>query len=337
MKSAFITGITGQDGSYLADFLLKKDYDIWAIVRFSSTPLASTNVSHLLNNPRVHIRFGDITDSHSVLKIIHDMVNSNPGGQYELYNLAAQSHVGISFKCPRATIDTNISGILNILDAVVFLGIKDRAKVYHASTSEMFGKVKEVPQTETTPFHPRSPYGVSKLCAHWIVKNYRETYGLFACCGVLFNHESPRRGANFVTQKIVQNALSSQKILELGNLDSQRDWGHAEDYVEAMWLMLQQDTPEEYVVAMGHMTTVRDFCTRVFAKVGTVLRWETYGKHEVGVNCSDGEVRVRVNPEFYRPCEVEELKGDSSKIRSIGWKPKFDIDGLIDDMLTLKN
>lgn len=333
MKSAFVTGITGQDGSYLTDFLLGKGYDVWAIVRFSSNPLTSTNASHLLNHPNVHIRFGDITDSQCVLRIIHEMVDNNKTGEYELYNLAAQSHVGISFKCPRATVDTNISSILNILDAVVYLGIKDRCKVYQASTSEMFGKVQEVPQKETTPFHPRSPYGVSKLCAHWLIKNYRETYGIFACCGILFNHESPRRGVNFVTQKIVQNVLTNQKILELGNLDSQRDWGHAKDYVRAMWLMLQQDTPEEYVVAMGKMTTVRDFCERVFKKSGTTIHWEGQGENEVGVDCNTGEVRIRVNSDFYRPCEVDELLGDSSKIRSIGWEPEYDIDGLIDDML----
>ena len=334
MKNAFITGITGQDGSYLADFLLEKGYKIWSLVRFSSTPLCKTNMSHLINNPNVIVKFGDITDSQSVLRIIHDMVQADPEGSYELYNLAAQSHVGISFSCPRATVETNITSVLNILDAVVFLGIKERAKVYQASTSEMFGQVQEVPQREETPFHPRSPYGVSKLCAHWIVKNYRETYGLFACCGILFNHESPRRGANFVTQKIVQNALSNQKILELGNLDSQRDWGHAKDYVEAMWLMLQQDEPREFVVATGKMTTVRDFCTKVFYKLGTTLHWEGVGVDEVGLDCMNGEVRVRVNPKFYRPCEVEELKGNPTNIHSIGWKPNYDIDGLIEDMVT---
>ena len=334
MKNAFITGITGQDGSYLADFLLEKGYKIWALVRFSSTPLCKTNMSHLINNPNIHVKFGDITDSQSVLRIIHEMVQSDPEGSYELYNLAAQSHVGISFDCPRATIETNITSILNILDAVVFLGIKERARVYQASTSEMFGKVQEVPQCETTPFHPRSPYGVSKLCGHWIVKNYRETYNLYACCGILFNHESPRRGANFVTQKIVQNALSNQKILELGNLDSQRDWGHARDYVEAMWLMLQQPEPNEFVVATGTMTTVRDFCTKVFEKVGTIIHWEGEGIDEIGLDCMNGEIRVRVNPNFYRPCEVEELKGNPKNIHSIGWSPTYDIDGLIDDMIT---
>ena len=334
MKNAFITGITGQDGSYLADFLLERGYKVWAMVRFSSTPLCKTNMSHLVNHPNLIVKFGDITDSQSILRVIHDMVQTDQEGSYEIYNLAAQSHVGISFSCPRATIETNIMSILNILDAVVFLGIKDRTRVYQASTSEMFGKVQEVPQKETTAFHPRSPYGVSKLCAHWVVKNYRETYGLFACCGILFNHESPRRGENFVTQKIVKNAQSHQKILELGNLNSQRDWGHAKDYVEAMWLMLQQSEPNEYVVASGNMTTVREFCTKVFQQLGTILHWEGEGINEVGIECNTGEVRVRVNPKFYRPCEVEELKGNPTNIKSIGWEPKYDIDMLIDDMIT---
>ena len=331
MKNAFITGTTGQDGSYLAEFLLEKGYQVWALVRFTSTPLCKTNVSHTMDHPNFHLEFGDITDSHSVLKTIHQM--SQHEGDIEIYNLAAQSHVGVSFKCPRTTMETNISSIVNILDAVVFLGLKDRAKIYQASTSEMFGKVAEVPQKETTPFHPRSPYGVSKLCGHWIVKNYRETYGLFACCGILFNHESPRRGINFVTQKIVQNVKTNQPILELGNLDSKRDWGHAQDYIEAMWLMLQQDEPKEYVVASGTMITVRDFCNFVFSAAGRPIRWEGEGLEEVGIDISTKNIRVRINPEFYRPCEVDELLGDPTAIKSIGWKPKHDVGSLIKDMM----
>ena len=336
-RSAFVTGTTGQDGSYLSDLLLSKGYrKIYALVRFSSTPITSTNMKHLLNNPKVEIVLGDIADATSILRGINTMVRDHPDAErYEIYSLAAQSHVGVSFNCPSATIDANVRSVVNILDAVLFLGIKENTRIYQASTSEMYGQVEEVPQSETTPFHPRSPYGVSKLCAHWLIKNYRETHNLFACCGILFNHESPRRGANFVTQKIVLNATSDASILELGNLSAQRDWGHAEDYVEAMWLMLQQDEPEEYVVASGTMTTVREFCTIVFAKVGVTLRWEGEGENEVGM---DGDVvRIRVNKKYYRPCEVEELKGDPTKIKGIGWTPRHDLNSLVDDMIQVAN
>ena len=339
-RSAFITGVTGQDGSYLTDLLLSKGYKkIHVLIRFSSTPLSKTNMKHLLGHNRVTIHFGDVTDSSSIMKAIRDMIESHQDAdRFELYNLAAQSHVGMSFNCPTATFDANVKGITNILDAVIFLGVKDRCRIYQASTSEMYGKVEEVPQSETTPFHPRSPYGVSKLCAHWLVKNYRETHDIFACCGILFNHESPRRGAEFVTQKIVLNVTGGEDILELGNLDSKRDWGHAKDFVEAMWLILQQDVPREYVVATGTMTTVREFCEKVFVQAcGKKLRWEGEGTEEVGIvygEDSNDVVKVKVNPKFYRPCEVDELLGDSTLVQSIGWKPKYNLDLLIHDMIS---
>lgn len=305
MRTALITGITGQDGSYLAEFLLAKGYAVHGIVRRSSS-FSTGRIDHLID--RLHLHYGDVTDGHSVLDI---MRRTQPD---EVYNLAAQSHVRVSFEMPIYTADADATGALKVLEAVrILAGEGKPVRLYQASSSEMYGLVQEVPQRETTPFYPRSPYGCAKAFAHWATVNYRESYGLHASCGILFNHESPRRGETFVTRKITRAVgrirLGLQATLCLGNLDARRDWGYAGDYVEAMWLMLQQDAPDDYVVATGEMISVRDFCQMAFAHAG--LDWREH---------------VTTDPRYHRPAEVEQLQGDASKARSaLGWSPRTDV------------
>ena len=317
-RVAVITGATGQDGSYLCELLLEKGYDVKCLVRRSTYPIETDNLQ---------IYQGDVLDHPIIHKMIQDCDDYE---RVEIYNLAAQSHVHASFNCPKYTFETNTLGVLNILESVRQSKNPSKYRIYQASTSEMFGKVRESPQNENTPFYPRSVYGVSKVAAHLLVKNYRESYGLYACSGILFNHESPRRGADFVTKKITEG-LKNGKVLELGNLDAVRDWGHAKDYVESMWRMLQQDVADEYVVATGKTLSVRDFCTMCLKHLGKEVQWEGTGTDEVGK--VDGEVVVKVSPKFYRPCEVDTVVGDASKIKGIGWEQKHSIEDLITDML----
>ena len=331
-KVALITGVTGQDGALLAELLLKKGYTVHGIKRRASL-FNTTRVDHLYVDPHVEHRnfvlhHGDLTDSTNLIRIVQE---TQPA---EIYNLAAQSHVHVSFETPEYTANADAIGVLRLLEAIRILGLADRVRFYQASTSEMFGLAQETPQTERTPFYPRSPYGVAKLYAHWITINYREAYGLFACSGILFNHESPTRGETFVTRKIAMAAArvaaGLQDSLFLGNLDAKRDWGYAGDYVEAMWLMLQQAVPDDYVIATGETYSVRDFAARAFAQVGIALDWRGRDLEEVGVDASDGRVVVRVDPRYFRPTEVDLLQGDASKARAkLGWRPKVGVDELV--------
>lgn len=327
-KVALITGITGQDGSYLAEFLIEKGYEVHGIMRRSSS-FNTARIEHLyldewvrdMKNKRlINLHWGDMTDSSSLIRIIQQ-VQPN-----EIYNLAAQSHVKVSFDVPEYTADTDAVGTLRLLEAVRILGMEHKTKIYQASTSELFGKVQEVPQKETTPFYPRSPYGVAKQYGFWITKNYRESYGMFAVNGILFNHESERRGETFVTRKITlaaaRIAQGYQDKLYLGNMDALRDWGYAKDYVECMWLILQYPTPEDFVIATGEMHTVREFCTLAFRYAGIELRWEGKGVDEKGIDVATGKTLVEVDPKFFRPCEVEQLLGDPTKAKTLlGWNP----------------
>ncbi len=327
-KVALISGITGQDGSFLAEFLLSKGYEVHGIIRRSSS-FNTERIEHLyldewvrdMKKQRlVNLHYGDMTDSSSLIRIIQEIKPD------EIYNLAAQSHVKVSFDVPEYTAECDAVGTLRMLEAVRMLGMNDTCRIYQASTSELFGLVQEVPQRETTPFYPRSPYGVAKQYGFWITKNYRESYGMFAVNGILFNHESERRGENFVTRKITlaasRIAAGLQDKLYMGNLDSLRDWGYARDYVECMWLMLQHDTPEDFVIATGEMHTVREFCTLAFAHAGIELDWQGEGVDEKGINKATGNVLVEVDPKFFRPAEVEQLLGDPTKARTIlGWNP----------------
>lgn len=328
-KVALITGITGQDGSFLAEFLLEKGYEVHGVIRRSSS-FNTQRIEHLyldewvrdMKRQRlVNLHYGDLTDSSSLVRILQ-LVKPT-----EIYNLAAQSHVKVSFDVPEYTAETDAIGTLRLLEAVRILGMEKTCRLYQASTSELFGLVQEVPQKETTPFYPRSPYGVAKQYGFWITKNYRESYGMFAVNGILFNHESERRGENFVTRKITLAAAriahGLQDKLYMGNLDARRDWGYAKDYVECMWLMLQQDTPEDYVIASGEMHTVREFCEMAFREAGIGLRWEGEGRDEKGIDTATGRVLVEVDPRFFRPAEVEQLLGDPSKARrNLGWNPR---------------
>lgn len=319
MKTALITGITGQDGSYLAEFLLEKGYAVHGIVRCASISNTS-RIDHLLAEKQITLHDGDLTDSSSLIRIIN-LVKPD-----EIYNLAAQSHVQVSFDVPEYSGDVDALGVLRILEAVRILGMTKTCRIYQASTSELYGKVEEVPQRETTPFHPYSPYAVAKQYGFWITKEYREAYGLFAVNGILFNHESERRGENFVTRKITlavsRIACGLQDHLELGNLDSLRDWGYAKDYVECMWLILQHDVPEDFVIATGEMHTVREFATLAFKEAGIELRWEGEGINEKGIDVDTGKPLVEVDPKYFRPSEVEQLLGDPTKARTLlGWNP----------------
>lgn len=334
-KVALITGITGQDGSYLAEFLLKKGYIVHGIARRSS----SFNRERLYSfydfeerDKNMILHYGDMTDSSSILKILQ---TTKPD---EVYNLAAQSHVHVSFEVPEYTANSDALGTLRLLESIKISGMCKKIKFYHASTSELYGLAQEVPQTEKTPFHPRSPYGIAKLYAHWITINYREAYGMFACNGILFNHESERRGENFVSKKITQQVakmkLGIDNELVLGNLDAKRDWGYAPEYVEAMWLILQQDEPEDFVIATGETHTVREFVEKAFKLVGTDIKWEGNGVNEKGIDAKTKKVIVRVDPKYFRPAEVDILLGDASLARKkLGWKPKTTFEQLVHIMV----
>ncbi len=328
MKTALITGITGQDGSFLAEFLLEKGYAVHGIMRRSSS-FNTGRIEHLYldewvrdmkNKKTIELHYGDMTDSSSLIRILQQVQPD------EVYNLAAQSHVKVSFDCSEYTAEADALGTLRLLEAIRILGLEKKTRLYQASTSELFGKVVEVPQNEDTPFYPRSPYGVAKQYGYWIVKNYREAYGIFAVNGILFNHESERRGETFVTRKIslavARIAQGHQDKLYLGNLGALRDWGYAKDYIECMWLMLQQDSPEDYVIATGECHSVREFCTLAFQEAGITLRWEGEGVNEKGIDVASGKVLVEVDPKYFRPTEVEQLLGDPSKARTqLGWNP----------------
>ncbi len=318
-RTALITGVTGQDGSYLSEFLLEKGYEVHGIIRRSSVEYRE-RIAHLEGNEHFHLHYGDLGDSMSILQIVSKV---RPD---EIYNLAAQSHVQVSFDVPEFTADVDAVGVLRILEAVRLCGFKDTCRIYQASTSELFGKVEEVPQRETTPFHPYSPYAVAKQYGFWITKEYREAYGMFACSGILFNHESERRGETFVTRKITlaaaRIAQGVQDELYLGNLSSLRDWGYAKDYVECMWLILQNDEPEDFVIATGEQHSVREFTSLAFHEVGIELEWQGEGMEEKGVDKATGRVLVKVSPDFYRPTDVVNLWGDPTKAREhLGWNP----------------
>ena len=334
-RSAIITGITGQDGSYLAELLLDKGYRVYGLVRRSSLNNNMGRISHIMN--RINIQYGDVTDVSSIRSILSVASFSNPE-RLEIYNLAAQSHVQRSFEMPEYTLQSDGAGVLHILEAIRTSPIKDRIRFYQASTSELYGKVQEVPQKETTPFYPRSPYGVAKQYGFWIVKNYRESYGLFATNGILFNHESPRRGEDFVTRKITKGIKDIQdrkaEHISIGNLEARRDWGHAKDYVEAMWRILQAEEARDWVVATGVAHSVREFVEAAFKHTGTILRWVGEGLEEVGICELTGKVLVRVNPAFFRPADVDLLLGDSTEIRTkLGWKPEYTFESLVEDMM----
>ena len=359
MKKALITGVTGQDGAYLTEFLLKKGYEVHGIKRRSSS-FNTARVDHLYQDPhekdvRFFMEYGDLTDATNLIRIIQAVQPD------EIYNLAAQSHVAVSFETPEYTANSDALGTLRILEAIRILGLKDKTRFYQASTSELYGKVRETPQTETTPFYPRSPYGVAKLYGYWITVNYREAYGLYACNGILFNHESPIRGETFVTRKITRAmariALGLQECLYLGNLDARRDWGHAKDYIEMQWLMLQQDAPDDYVIATGEQHSVREFVEAAAKEAGIGITWQGSGKDEVGVVSSfdssripeirtagveaavgsvvrPGQAIVRIDPRYFRPAEVDTLLGDPSKAKKqLGWTPKVKFADLVKEMV----
>jgi GDPmannose 4,6-dehydratase len=345
MKTALITGVTGQDGAYLAELLLSKGYMVHGIKRRSSL-FNTQRIDHIYEDPHINnqhfkLHYGDLSDSTNLIRIIQE---TQPD---EIYNLGAMSHVKVSFDIPEYTANADGIGTLRILDAVRLLGLTKKTKIYQASTSELYGLVQEVPQKETTPFYPRSPYAVAKMYAYWITVNYREAYGMFACNGILFNHESPRRGETFVTRKITrgvaQMALGLQDTLFMGNIDSQRDWGHAKDYVEAMWLILQQDQPEDFVISTGVTTPVRDFIRMAFREVGVELNFEGEGVDEKGIVVSSsnpeyafkiGQVVVQIDPAYFRPTEVDLLIGDNTKAKTkLGWTPKYTLDMLVKEMM----
>ncbi|KKG27276.1 GDP-mannose 4,6-dehydratase [Methanosarcina sp. 2.H.T.1A.8] len=335
-KVALITGITGQDGAYLAEFLLNKGYIVHGIKRRSSS-FNTARIDHLYKDPHERnvnffMHYGDLTDSTNLIRIIQEVKPD------EIYNLAAQSHVQVSFETPEYTANSDGLGTLRLLEAIRILGLENKTKFYQASTSELYGKVQEIPQKETTPFYPRSPYAAAKLYAYWITINYREAYGIFACNGILFNHESPVRGETFVTRKITMAAAKikygMQERLYLGNLDAKRDWGFAKDYVEAMWLMLQQETPDDYVIATGETHSVREFTELTFKELGIEVIWQGEGIEEVGIDASTGKIIVEIDPGYYRPTEVELLIGDPSKAREkLGWQPKVKMGELVKIMI----
>lgn len=331
MKKAFITGVTGQDGSYLAELLLGKGYEVHGLKRRSSS-FNTGRIEHLLDNPMFKLHDGDLADSTNLTRLVKEIQPD------EIYNLAAQSHVKVSWDCPEFTAETDAVGTLRLLEAIRINGLEKKTKFYQASTSELFGLIQEPVQSEKTPFYPRSPYGVAKMYSYWIVVNYRESFGMFACNGILFNHESPRRGETFVTRKITMAAarisLGMQEKLSLGNLNAKRDWGHAKDYVEGMWRILQNDKPEDFVLATGTTTSIRDFVTMTFKELGIDIEWQGSGVDEKGINKATGKVVVDVNPAYFRPAEVELLLGDSTKARTkLGWKPTYDLQMLCHEMV----
>jgi len=342
-KTALITGITGQDGSYLAEFLIKKGYVVHGIKRRSSS-LNTSRIDHLYEDPHedlpsLILHYGDLTDSTNIIKLIEKIQPD------ELYNLAAQSHVAVSFESPEYTANCDALGTLRVLEAVRLLNLKNKTKIYQASTSELYGLVQEIPQKETTPFYPRSPYGVAKLYAYWITVNYREAYGLFACNGILFNHESPKRGETFVTRKITRGLArinaGLDSCLYMGNLDAKRDWGHAKDYVKMQWMMLQQDTPEDFVIATGRMESVRKFIELSAKELGwnkiedgPAIIWEGEGVNEVGKRADNSQIVIKIDPRYFRPAEVDQLLGDPSKaLKKLNWKPEMSLEQLVSEMI----
>ena len=342
-KIALITGITGQDGSYLTEFLLKKNYIVHGIKRRSSS-FNTSRINHLYEDPHLEnqkfiLHYGDLTDSTNLIRIIQQIK------PHEIYNLGAQSHVSVSFESPEYTANSDALGTLRILEAIRILGLSKKTKLYQASTSELFGKINEVPQRESTPFYPRSPYGVAKLYAYWITVNYREAYGIYACNGILFNHESKRRGETFVTRKITRGLArinyGLDKCIYLGNLDAKRDWGHAKDYVEMQWLMLQQEQPEDYVISTGRMETVRTFVELAAKKLGwnkfhnsPAILWEGEGLNEIGKRADTQEIVIKIDPRYFRPTEVDQLCGDSTKAKEkLGWEPKISLEDLVEEMI----
>lgn len=336
-RVAVVTGVTGQDGSYLSELLLDKGYTVYGLVRRSSTNNNMTRLEHLVKDPKFSFQYGDITDISSVHSILSVAAFNTPK-RIEVYNLAAQSHVQRSFEMPAYTLQADGAGVLNILEAIRVHPMRNSIRFYQASTSELYGKVQEVPQKETTPFYPRSPYGVAKLYAYWITKNYRESYGMFVANGILFNHESPRRGEDFVTRKITEGIKAIQagraEHISIGNMEARRDWGHAKDYVEAMWRILQADEARDWVVATGEAHSVRDFIEAAFGEVGVKLAWQGAGIDEVGMCANTGQVLVKVDPAFFRPAEVDLLIGDSTEIREkLGWAPQYTFQALVKDMM----
>lgn len=339
-RVAVVTGVTGQDGSYLTELLLDKGYTVYGLARRSSTNNNLVRLEQLRQNAKFILQYGDITDISSVHSILSVAAFTRPQ-RIEVYNLAAQSHVQRSFEMPAYTLQADGAGVLNILEAIRVHPMRNSIRFYQASTSELYGKVQEVPQKETTPFYPRSPYGVAKLYAFWITKNYRESYGMFATNGILFNHESPRRGEDFVTRKITEGikAIQAGKLehISIGNMEARRDWGHAKDYVEAMWRILQGDEARDWVVATGEAHSVREFIEAAFGEVGLKITWQGSGLQEVGVCANTGQILVKVDPAFFRPAEVDLLVGDSTEIREkLGWVPKFTFEDLVKDMMNAK-
>ena len=338
MKIALITGITGQDGSYLSELLLDKNYIVWGVIRRASD-INTHRIDHLRCNSNLILKYGDLTDSSNLLNIIYDIKHTYPDMErLEIYNLGAMSHVKVSFDMPEYCADADGTGTLRLLEGIRSAGIMDKCRFYQASTSELYGLVQEVPQKETTPFYPRSPYGVAKLYGFWITKNYRESYNIFACNGILFNHESPRRGPTFVTRKITRglNAIlkGDNDKLVLGNIDAKRDWGHAKDYVEGMWRMLQVDTPDDYVLSTNEFHSVREFIEKSFALKGFNIKWKGTGLDEIGYDENTGRELIFISEKYFRPAEVEELLGDSTRARTeLGWVPQYSFDSLVQEMV----
>lgn len=339
LSVAFITGITGQDGSYLTELLLEKNYIVHGLIRRSST-INTSRIDHIINNPNLKLHYGDLTDGSCLFMCLSNIKTLYPDMyKLEIYNLAAQSHVKVSFEMPEYTADSDAFGTLKLLEAIRANNLESKCRFYQASTSELYGLVQEVPQKETTPFYPRSPYAVAKMYAYWIVKNYREAYNMFACNGILFNHESERRGHNFVTRKITiglgKILRGEEDKLVMGNINSLRDWGHAKDYVEGMWRILQHDNPDDYVLATGNMYSVREFIEKSFALKGFNIKWKGKGVDEIGYDENTGRELIFINEKYFRPTEVEQLLGDSTKAREVlKWKPKIDFDELVKLMVT---
>ena len=338
MKVALITGITGQDGSYLAELLLEKNYKVWGIIRRSSD-INTNRIDHLYSNKNLILRYGDMTDSSNLLNIVYEIINKYSEDLYlEIYNLAAMSHVKVSFEMPEYSAEADGTGVLRLLESIRSAGIINKCKFYQASTSELYGLVQEVPQNEKTPFYPRSPYGVAKLYGYWITKNYRESYNMFACNGILFNHESPRRGPTFVTRKITRGLnmilTGERDKLVMGNIDAKRDWGHAKDYVEGMWRILQSDKPDDYVLSTNEFHSVREFIEKAFSIKGFNIKWKGEGINEIGYDEKTGRELIFISEKYFRPAEVEELLGDSTKARTeLDWKPKYTFDELVKEMV----
>ena len=338
MKIALITGVNGQDGSYLAELLLDKGYDVWGVARRASD-INTQRIEHLYSNKKLFLRYGDMTDGINLVNILYEIKTTYPDmNRLEIYNLAAMSHVKVSFDMPEYTANADGTGVLRLLEAVRSTGLMDVTRFYQAATSELYGLVQEVPQKETTPFYPRSPYGVAKLYGYWITKNYRESYDMFAANGILFNHESPRRGPTFVTRKVTRGLnmilTGERDKLVMGNIDAKRDWGHAKDYVEGMWRILQADKPDDYVLSTNEFHSVREFIEKNFSMRGFDLRWKGTGVDEIGYDYNNGRELIHISDKYFRPAEVEELLGDSTKARTeLGWAPQYSFDQLVKEMV----